>query len=587
MTIRLSISVAALAGTFLFADTALARIFQIWTEAVQLEANIRPGSEGSDPTWLAVYNGTLYFSAKGDDQGVELWSYDGGSAARVSNISPGSGDSFPAWLTVYDGALYFSASDSPLNAELWRFDGSNSSLVADIRPGPTGSHPGGLTVFDGALYFSAYDGNGRRRLWRYDGAAATIMSGTEDVSKVQELTVHDGYLWFLAQTSGENFGRIWRTDGQDTQSIALIDSLNLSEHSELVSAGPNLYASLRDSNYGRELWRVTINGLLVEDIFPGENSSNPRALTWFDNKMYMSARIHEPGSGAIYGTELVRFDGMEAELVHDIFNVLNGSSCPAWMTEFLNALYFSADNVVGRGCPSAVTDAESAWTGRELYKHDPEKNTTILLKDINESESSSPFNGSSNPRWFTHGPPAALSATLYFSADDGVNGRELWSIRRTRTRIEVLLYPQWTPAEMINPWEWQAELRTEDIEVDVAMAAFLLTPDGRARFFDRVDVNLPRGQEHSERIVTGHGMGTESGIVTLAVAVFDKQRGDLIGIETASVGIDERVDEKIQAEMHRRATSVLRSLSLKTLTELEPGSILTAEPERASKGRIP
>jgi ELWxxDGT repeat protein len=246
------------------------------------------------------------------------------------------------------------------------------------------------------------------------------------------------------------------------------------------------------------------------------------------------------------------------------------------MTGFLNALYFSADILWG---------TESVLTGRELYKHDPEKDTTILLKDIKQSASSSAgaFNGSSHPAWFTHAPPAAL----YFSADDGVNGRELWSVRRTFGRLHVLLYPKWTPEEIVNPWEWQAELKTEDIEVDVAMGTFLLMRDGRARFFDRVDVDLPRGQEQERTalLVTGHGMGTESGIATLAVAVFDRQTGALIGIETASVGIDERIGQKEQVEIQQRAASILEPLSLEAIAELDHGAILSTS-GRAAPRRV-
>ena len=562
MTIRSIFGAAALAGAFLVAVPARAGIFQIWTETVQLEADIRPGFESSGPSWLAVYDETLYFSAKGDAQGKELWKYNGSSAIRVSDISPGSGDSFPSGLTVYDGALYFSASDSPLNGELWRYDGSNAALAAEIQPGPVGSYPEELTVYDGALYFSAIAGGGGRQLWRYGGETAAIVPGTEALREVQELTIHDGYLWFLARKPGEGFGRIWRTDGQDTQSIALIDSKNFLLRPELVSAGADLYASLSHSNYGLELWRVTTNGLIVEDLYPGENSTYPTKLTWFNNKLYMSGQIYEPGFGNLYGFELVRFDGTTAELVEDINPYVYGNSYPANMTPFLNSLYFSADILSG---------TESVWTGRELYRHDPANDTTILLEDINESESGQ-SNGSSSPGWFTHAPPAVL----YFSAHDGVNGRELWSVRRTFGRLHVLLYPKWTPEEMVNPWEWQIAVETENIEADVAMAAFLLTNDGRARLFETLDLKLPRGKARTDRVITGHGTGDESGIVTLAVAVFDKQRGDLIGIETVSVGIDERGNERQQAGINRRAASILEPLSLRAIQQIEPGSILAA-----------
>jgi hypothetical protein len=189
----------------------------------------------------------------------------------------------------------------------------------------------------------------------------------------------------------------------------------------------------------------------------------------------------------------------------------------------------------------------------------------VLLKDINP-------NGSSSPHWFTPGP----AETLYFAADDGVHGRELWSLRKTLGRLQVVLFPKWTPEELINPWEWQVQITTENVDTDLALAAFLLADEGPARYFQRLDLKLPRGGARTESMITGHGTGKEKGDTTLAVAIFDRQTGSLVGIETATVAIGHRLEEKRQQHYQRRATAILEKLSLKTLAELEPGSMVKA-----------
>jgi ELWxxDGT repeat protein len=60
--------------------------------------------------------------------------------------------------------------------------------------------------------------------------------------------------------------------------------------------------------------------------------------------------------------------------------------------------------------------------GRELWKSDGTARGTVLVKDINPD--TDPFGPSPNNL-------AAVGGTLFFAADDGVNGRELWKSNGT------------------------------------------------------------------------------------------------------------------------------------------------------------
>ncbi len=59
--------------------------------------------------------------------------------------------------------------------------------------------------------------------------------------------------------------------------------------------------------------------------------------------------------------------------------------------------------------------ADNGVDGVELWKSDGTDAGTIMVKDINVS-------GSSDPTAFT-----VVNGLLYFAADDGVNGTELWT----------------------------------------------------------------------------------------------------------------------------------------------------------------
>ena len=93
-------------------------------------ADINPNTS-SDPTWLTVYDGALYFAAHDDEHGRELWRWDGTTASLVADVQPGSGWSSPHLLIVYDGALYFRA-DVGSGSDLWRYDGNTASFAADL-----------------------------------------------------------------------------------------------------------------------------------------------------------------------------------------------------------------------------------------------------------------------------------------------------------------------------------------------------------------------------------------------------------------------------------------------------------------------
>ena len=64
-------------------------------------------------------------------------------------------------------------------------------------------------------------------------------------------------------------------------------------------------------------------------------------------------------------------------------------------------------------------DADDVTHGWELWAHTPANQTTWLAADINSGY------GDSKPGWYSDGM-GVVDGRLYFDADDGINGRELW-----------------------------------------------------------------------------------------------------------------------------------------------------------------
>ena len=275
-------------------------------------------------------NNRLYFSAFDGENGGELWVSDGTSEGTqlVKDINPGSNDSLLKNLTVFDDLLYFSAIGGENGRELWVSDGTSegTQLVKDINPGSgnyiyaSNSSPENLTVLNNRLYFSAFDGENGKELWVSDGTS----EGTQLVKDINpssdyfgfgfypdELTVLDNRLYFTT-SDGENGGELWVSDGtsEGTQLVKDINpgnnvygNVNSSLPKNLTVFDDRLYFSADDGENGKELWVSdgTSEGTqLVKDLNPGGDSSFPNdsffnVLTVFNDRLYLVADDGENG----------------------------------------------------------------------------------------------------------------------------------------------------------------------------------------------------------------------------------------------------------------------------------------------------
>jgi ELWxxDGT repeat protein len=334
----------------------------------------------SDPGNLTSFNGMLLFTASDGLHGFELWRSDGTAAGTVlvKDICPGTCSSNPQSLTVFNGSLYFVANDGVHGVELWKTDGTTAGTVI-VNQGPSGSYPTDLTVFQNKLFFSACDSTNGCELWTSNGTASgtglvkDICPGTcnsliDQLTPVSGQTVGSTLLYFAA-TDGVNGQELWKTDG------------------------------------------TTSGTVMVKDICPGSCSSNPYELTVVHRTVFASTLFFEACSSTTYAScGLWESDGTNAGtvLVRDINPGGTSGSDPCSLTAYGRLLFFNANNVT---------------YGRELWRSDGTASGTVLVKDINPGYASSmPFCG-----------PAmtVFNGNLFFTANDGVHGTELWSTNGT------------------------------------------------------------------------------------------------------------------------------------------------------------
>ncbi|MEG4914588.1 ELWxxDGT repeat protein [Microcoleus sp. B7-D4] len=339
----------------------------------KLLKDISLGAGNSLPRNLTNVNGNLYFTADDGTNGLEkLWKSDGTAAGTVlvKDINSGVGSSFSSSysnLTNVNGTLYFTANDGINGIELWKSDGTAAGtvLVKDINPGTGGSGPQYLTNVNGTLYFSVEKGtNGGYELWKSDGTAAgTLLLNDLGLNSFpHNLTNVNGTLYLTDRYTNTKYG---------------------------IYGGDELLKS--DGTAVGTVW--------VKDIKPGDVTSNPSELTNVNGTLYFSGYD-------THGQELWKSDGTAAGtvLVKDINPGSVTSPPPQSFTNVNGTLYFTADD---------------GTHGQELWKSDGTAAGTVLVKDINpgvNSGLSHKYDGN-----FTN-----VNGTLYFTADDGTNGYELW-----------------------------------------------------------------------------------------------------------------------------------------------------------------
>ena len=189
----------------------------------------------------------------------------------------------------------------------------------------------------------------------------------------------------------------------ESDNTGLQKILQYTNGNSFTPVGQVIYFQAYDGVNGYELWMSdgTASGTgMVKDINSGSSSSSPQGLTAVGNTLYFQAY------DATNGEELWKSDGTASGtvMVKDI-NSGSGSSSPYGFTAIGNTLYFRAYD---------------GTSGIELWKSDGTASGTVMVKDINSGSLSSfsvyPWDLSLT----------VIGNTLYFQANDGNNGYELW-----------------------------------------------------------------------------------------------------------------------------------------------------------------
>lgn len=292
---------------------------------------------------------------------------------------------------------------------------SSPYRVKDIRPGALGSFPDDLTAFANRLFFFADDGSSGKELWVSNGSSAgtrlvkDLIPGREDGTPIVGVIASSDNVFFQAYLPGKGL-ELCVSDGtaEGTRVLTQSSMMFVLEGFSTV-VGNKLFFVMDAGPKGtdHELWVTdgTVAGTrLVKDIVPGAEGSAIEKLTRVGNSVYFLA---SPGSGR----ELWISDGSAT-----------GTRRVTPQGEF----FLFGEELVALGSALVFSAAVSGDpAGRVLWITDGNGGTRKLA-DINPS-------GSSDPRSLT-----VVGNQLFFTADDGQRGTELWISDGTPTGTRLV-----------------------------------------------------------------------------------------------------------------------------------------------------
>lgn len=375
----------------------------------------------------AELDGTLIFSSNIFAEDVaEIWKTDGTESGTVLVKTLPDGDTAQEFTNV-GGTIFFTARNS---GELWKTDGTEdgTEMVLALSSSQGRNY---LTDLNGTLYFRTKDA-----LWKSDGTQpGTVL--VKSLTNARDLAVVGGTLFF-STFSGANPTALWKSDGT-TAGTVMVKQFSPGSFSfgPITNVNGVAYFAANDGTHGKELWKsdgTEAGTVMVKDIFAGSGNANPRNLTSVGSEIFFAA------DDGTHGDELWKTDGTEegTVLVKDISTGSHGSINPTASSN--NPFVNFAGNLLFR--------ANNGTNGYELWKSDGTEAGTVLVKDIN------PGDGSSNSFGELIGnfddPLTVFGSEVYFAADDGTHGPELWKTDGTAAGTFMVkdIFPRGVPSNL-------------------------------------------------------------------------------------------------------------------------------------------
>ena len=369
------------------------------------------GAIGSpaEPPDLFAFDGTLYLAAAADAIGVELGEVDLAShTLSYRELNPGSGSATPAGFITYGSGFLFAATADGAGRELWQ-GGASFAQIEDMD-GPGSADPAELIEVGGVLYFSAEDGTHGRELWRSDGTAEGTTLALDvwegGSSSPRLLTNVNGELAFVADV-GEGNPELWQSKEGVFGEIIDITNDGSIVPVQLASIDGRIFYPETDLRFVTASSTTTTTSSDKETVTNEYDGSTQVTETEVVTET-LTELDSDPITGVVTQTLTKHITTTTKVTIYDVDGTV--------LSEDTNV-----DETITTSSQELDTNA-----GLELWRTYGKVDNTYMLQEINYSGDAAPHDLMSVLKLKDTDNGIARSEYVYFIADDGLSGNELW-----------------------------------------------------------------------------------------------------------------------------------------------------------------